>query len=141
MSEPLGRQLVFTAKAMRASFEDALEAAGGTLATWVVLGALGEEGGAISQSVLASKVRLEGATITHHVDRLEALGLVVRRPDPHDRRVRRLELTEAGAALRARLVAAATAFEARALAGLSADERATLRALLARIGANLRAPG
>src|SRR5579884_793069 len=113
MSEPLGRQLVFTAKAMRASFEDALEAAGGTLATWVVLGALGEEGGAISQSVLASKVRLEGATITHHVDRLEALGLV----------------------------AAATAFEARALAGLSADERATLRALLARIGANLRAPG
>src|SRR5579875_2911821 len=106
MSEPLGRQLVFTAKAMRASFEDALEAAGGTLATWVVLGALG-----------------------------------ARRPDPHDRRVRRLELTEAGAALRARLVAAATAFEARALAGLSADERATLRALLARIGANLRAPG
>src|SRR5437762_9178295 len=104
---PLGRQLVFTAKAMRDAFEDALTEAGGSMGTWVVLSAISSEVGFINQSVLASRVRLEGATITHHVDRLEELGLVRRQLDPADRRVRRLELTPAGQKLHAKLLKAA----------------------------------
>src|SRR5579871_2362643 len=81
--EPLGRQLVFTAKAMRSAFEDAIIGAGGSLASWIVLSALSETG-CCSQAALASHVHLEGATITHHVDRLEKAGLVTRRLDPAD---------------------------------------------------------
>src|SRR5260221_13159943 len=103
--EPLGRQLVFTAKAMRSAFEGALVAAGGSLGTWIVLGALTDVG-CVTQAALASHVHLEGATITHHVDRLEAAGLVRRRLDPADRRVRMLELTATGAELHARLLGA-----------------------------------
>src|SRR5947209_8143181 len=93
--QPLGRQLVFTAKALREAFEEELEAAGGSLGAWIVLNGLSDEG-LVSQTVLASHAHVEGATITHHIDRLEALGLVRRRPDAADRRVRRVELTPAG---------------------------------------------
>ena len=119
MTEPLGRQLAFTAKAMREAFEDTLAEAGGSLGTWVVLNALSASG-IVNQSVLAHHVRLEGATITHHVDRLEELGLVLRRLDPKDRRVRRLELTPAGETLYAKLLTAAKEFEAAVFEGLDA---------------------
>src|SRR5207247_3281271 len=119
--EPLGRQLVFTAKAMREAFEETLAAAGGSLGTWVVLSALSDVG-IVSQAVLASHVHLEGATITHHVDRLESAGLVRRRADPGDRRIRRLELTEEGEAVHRRLLAAAKAFEQKSLAGITEGE-------------------
>jgi MarR family transcriptional regulator, transcriptional regulator for hemolysin len=134
--EPVGRQLVFTAKAMREAFEDALAAAGGSLPSWVVLNALAEVG-CLSQAALASHVHLEGATITHHIDKLEAVGLVRRVLDPADRRVRRLELTDAGAELHARMLAEAIQLQGVLLAGLTADDRATLARCLSVIQANL----
>jgi len=137
MEEPLGRQLVFTAKSMRDAFEAALNEAGGSLGTWIVLSAISSEVGFINQSELASRVRLEGATITHHVDRLEQLGLVRRVADPNDRRVRRLELTPAGSKLQTRLMRAAKDCEAKTLAGLSAKDCLQLRGILERIRSNL----
>ena len=124
--EPLGRQLVFTAKAMREAFEDALTAAGGSLGIWIVLSALSDVG-CMNQAALASHVHLEGATITHHIDRLEAAGLVRRQLDPNDRRVRRLELTQAGAELHSRLLAAVIELQQHVLAGLGRPERAALQ--------------
>ena len=139
--EPLGRDLVFTAKAVREAFEEALVQAGGSLGTWVVLNAVSDIG-FVSQAVLASHVHLEGATMTHHVDRLEALGLVLRRADPSDRRVRKIELTAAGEQLYRDLLTAARALEATMNAGLGEQEQATLRRALATIRGNLAArPG
>jgi MarR family transcriptional regulator for hemolysin len=135
--EPLGRQLVFTAKAMREAFEGALQSAGGSLGTWIVLSAISSEVGFINQSVLASRVKLEGATITHHVDRLEELGLVRRVPDPNDRRVRRLELTTDGTKLQAKLMKAAKECETKTLAGLSTKDCHALGGMLDRIRLNL----
>jgi MarR family transcriptional regulator for hemolysin len=137
MADPLGRQLVFTAKAMREAFEAALGAAGGSLGTWIVLSAISSEVGFINQSVLASRVKLEGATITHHVDRLEELGLVRRIADPNDRRVRRLELTPEGAKLQSKLMKAAKECEAKTLDGLSAKDCHALGGMLDRIRVNL----
>jgi MarR family transcriptional regulator for hemolysin len=134
--EPLGRQLVFTAKAMREAFEDALTAAGGSLGTWIVLSALSDVGG-MNQAALASHVHLEGATITHHIDRLEAAGLVGRHLDPNDRRVRRLELTHAGTALHTRLLTAVIELQQHVLAGLGSTERAALKQTLDTIQSNL----
>ena len=138
--EPLGRQLVFTAKAMREAFEDTLTAAGGSLGTWVVLSALSDVG-CMSQAALASHVHLEGATITHHIDRLEAAGLVRRQLDPNDRRVRRLELTHAGAELHTQLLAAVIELQQHVLAGLGTPERAALQKTLDTIQSNLATLG
>jgi MarR family transcriptional regulator, transcriptional regulator for hemolysin len=134
--EPLGRQLVFTAKAMRSAFEDAIVGAGGSLGSWIVLSALSETG-CCSQAALASHVHLEGATITHHIDRLEKAGLVLRNLDPADRRVRMLELTETGRELHSRLLAAVVALQMTVMSGLSVADRAALGRCLGVIEANL----
>jgi MarR family transcriptional regulator, transcriptional regulator for hemolysin len=136
--EPLGRKLVFTGKAMREAFEETVSAAGGSLGTWIVLSALSDEG-VVNQTVLASHVHVEGATITHHVDRLEELGLVRRILDPTDRRVRKIELTPAGARLHARLLAAVKTLEAEATSGIDKPEREAFRGTLEKIAANLAA--
>ena len=78
-------------------FEQALEGAGGSLGTWIVLSAVSDEVGFISHRIVARRAHVDGATITYHVDRAERLGLVVREVDPDDRRVKRLRLTPAGA--------------------------------------------
>ena len=127
---------MFTAKTMREAFEDTLTAAGGSLGTWIVLSALTEIG-CMSQAALASHVHLEGATITHHIDRLEAAGLVQRHLDPNDRRVRRLELTRVGAELHSRLLAAVIELQRHVLAGLGSAERAALQRTLDTIQSNL----
>jgi MarR family transcriptional regulator for hemolysin len=138
--EPIGRQLVFTAKAMRTAFEAALARAGGSLGSWIVLSAIAEVHG-MTQAALASHAHLEGATITHHVDRLEAAGLVRRVLDPSDRRIRRLELTPAGAELHGRMMAAAVQLQAVVLAGLGEEDKAAMKRCLDAIQANLAASG
>jgi len=136
---PLGRELVFTAKDVRVAFEDTLERVGGSLGIWIVLNAISDEG-FVSQSILASRAHVDGATITYHVDRAEKLGLVTREVDPSDRRVRRLSLTPEGEQLSARLWNAARAFEAQVFAGITAAEQARVRRTLAKIRANLGGP-
>ncbi len=136
MHEPLGRQLVFTAKAMKEAFEDLLASQGASLPIWVVLSGLADVG-SVTQAALAGHVHLEGATITHHVDRLEAAGLVRRRLDPGDRRVRRLELTDAGTELHARLLGAVIQLQRQVMAGIDAADLAALARCLAAIDANL----
>ena len=138
--EPLGRQLVFTAKAMREAFEATLVGAGGSLGSWIVMSAIAEVHG-MSQAALASHAHLEGATITHHVDRLEKAGLVRRVLDPADRRVRRLELTPAGIELHARMMTAVVQLQTVVMAGLKQDEKAVMIRCLELIQANLAASG
>ena len=138
--EPLGRQLVFTAKAMREAFEDTLARAGGSLGSWIVMSAIAEVHG-MTQAALATHAHLEGATITHHVDRLENAGLVRRVLDPGDRRIRRLELTPAGVELHAHMMTAAVQFQTVIMAGLHQDEKDVMIRCLALIQANLAASG
>src|SRR4051812_38506946 len=123
---------------MREAFEATLSAAGGSLGTWVVLSALSEVG-CMNQAALATYVHLEGATITHHIDRLEKAGVVRRTLDPGDRRVRRVDLTETGTELYARLLAAVIELQRRVLAGLGPGDRAALATALDTIQANLAA--
>ena len=134
--QPVGRHLVFTAKAIREAFEDMLRSSGASLGTWAVLSALSEQG-VVSQKDLATHAHLEGATITHHIDRLEKQGLVRRVIDSGDRRVRRIEPTPEGIRVHEQLIAAAREFERTVFAGVSDAEREQLRRVLDRIGSNL----
>jgi DNA-binding MarR family transcriptional regulator len=55
--------------------------------------------GPTPMSRLAERMNCEASNLTGLVDRLESRGLVERRPDPEDRRVRVLALTAAGTQL------------------------------------------
>jgi len=136
--EPIGRDLVFTAKALREAFEDAMARAGGSLGIWIVLNAISDEG-FVSHRILASHAHVDGATITYHVDRAEKLGLVQREVDPDDRRVKRLRLTPEGTRVYKLLWTVAREFEARVMAGITDAEQARLRRTLAKLRANLAA--
>ena len=136
VGQPALRQLVFTAKDVRTAFEQALERAGGSLGVWIVLSAVSDEG-FISHRILATRAHVDGATITHHVDRVEQLGLVVREVDPSDRRVKRLRLTPAGVRLHKTLVAEVNKLAEQALAGISADDLASLARTLESIRLNI----
>jgi DNA-binding MarR family transcriptional regulator len=69
------------------------KAQGMTRAQWIILARLEKTPGT-SQNELASIIEVEPITIARLVHRLEARGLVERRRDPKDRRIRRLHLTE-----------------------------------------------
>ena len=80
-------------------------------------------------SELAGAMRCDASYITSIVDRLEERGYVERRPAAHDRRVKELAVTEAGAAARERAMAplreAPRCFDA-----LDEDDHRALRDLL-----------
>src|SRR6201986_3343613 len=82
------------ARLTRTRFDQAARAFGMTRAQWVILARLSRQPG-ISQNELAGVCEVEPITIGRLVDRLEARGLVERRADPKDRRVRRLHLLPA----------------------------------------------
>jgi MarR family transcriptional regulator, transcriptional regulator for hemolysin len=134
--EPLPRVVVLTGKAIREYFEEALAEAGASVATWVVLRAI-ERGGWDNQRTLANDLRIEGATLTRHLDRMERDGLIVRTRDPDDRRQIRAELTPKGRDLHRRLRTLAQKTGRRACDGLSEEDEASLRRLLDRIRANV----
>lgn len=81
---------------------------------------------------LAQKLRCEPSNVTGIVDRLETRGLVERRPDPADRRVKLAAATEEGRRV-ARGLRDSLDFAREPLAGLSREERLSLRDLLARM--------
>lgn len=137
---PLGLQLAGTAKAVRRSFDEALAGAGGSLPAWLVLIAVKSRDPA-NQRDLAATIGITGATLTHHLNAMEADGLLVRRRDPTNRRIQRVELTDAGEAAFHRLRRAATEFDRRLRAGLSQADSDTLARLLNRLHANVDRAG
>jgi len=85
--------------------------------------------GAVTMRALAGRLQYDPSNLTAVVDRLEALGAVERRPDPRDRRVRGLVLTDRGMQLRERFWQRLVG-EAGPLGHLGAAELGQLRAIL-----------
>ncbi|HZE31519.1 MAG TPA: MarR family winged helix-turn-helix transcriptional regulator [Actinoallomurus sp.] len=98
----LGRHLNFAAKSARSYFEQHLAAAGASFAVWTALSALKTEGPLI-QRELAESLNVEGPTLTRHLARMEAEGLIDRHRMSADRRAAIVRLTDAGEAMYARL--------------------------------------
>jgi len=134
-TEPIGLQLSRTAKVLSRAFDEALAAAGGSLPVWLVLVSLKAQRHG-RQRHLAEAVGVEGPTLTHHLNKMETAGLVTRTTDPQNRRVHRVELTEAGEAAFGRLRQAAVKFDRRIRAGITEEELADLTATLGRLRLN-----
>lgn len=86
----------------------------------------------VPMSRLADVLSCDASNVTGLVDRLEARGLLQRRPAPGDRRVKVLELTPAGARLRAEMLRHMTG-QPLPLSSLTQDERRALVSLLERL--------
>ncbi|MFJ9642143.1 MarR family winged helix-turn-helix transcriptional regulator [Streptomyces sp. NPDC101206] len=80
---------------------------------------------------LAARLEVVPRAVTTLVDGLEAAGCVRRAPDPANRRVIRIELTDTGRATLRRLRSARTDAAEEILAPLTAEQRDLLGGLLA----------
>jgi DNA-binding MarR family transcriptional regulator len=87
----------------------------------------------LSQSELIERLGVEPPTVTGTVQRLERDGLLRREPDPANRRVSRVFLTDAGRALEGPVKDAWLQIERQVTADLSAAEREQLLELLLRL--------
>ena len=91
------RDLLFllhdVARLVRVDADKRARAHGMTRAQWGILIWLDRLPG-ISQKELAELLEVEPITVARLIDRLEARGMVERRPDPRDRRIWRLHLSE-----------------------------------------------
>jgi DNA-binding MarR family transcriptional regulator len=87
-----------------------------------------------SQLELASHLGVDRTVMTYLLDDLEKAGLIERRPDPADRRARRIAATASGRQLLAELSRRLAAAEDQVLGGLDTEQdRVAFRALLRRL--------
>lgn len=99
---------------------------------YVVLAAL-ERGPAQTQAQLATTVRRDATRLIPILDRLSARGLLLRTPDPDDRRNRVVSLTGDGRAVLSACRASIRVLEDDLLADLSAEERIIFLDMLERL--------
>jgi DNA-binding MarR family transcriptional regulator len=115
-------------KAVAATFADV---PGGPRGYQVLAAAAREEPG--SQLALAQHLGVDRTVMTYLLDSLADAGLIERRPDPADRRARRIVATTRGRALLDGLGERLRAAEDQVLAGLDDEDRQSFRALLQRV--------
>jgi DNA-binding MarR family transcriptional regulator len=93
--DEFSRDLLFllhdVARLLRVDADKRARQQGMTRAQWGILIWLTRQPG-ISQKELAEFLEVEPITVARLIDRLEARGMVERRPDPRDRRIWRLHL-------------------------------------------------
>ena len=132
---PIGLRLAQAAREVERAFDEALGAAGGTLPIWLILLNLKIRKPG-NQRELAEAVGVREATLTHHLNAMDARGLITRTRDASNRRIQVVALTDAGETMFTRLRDAAGAFDARLRSGLDDADLAMLSELLGRLAAN-----
>jgi MarR family transcriptional regulator, transcriptional regulator for hemolysin len=132
---PIGLRLAQAARVVSRAFDDALARAGGSVPVWLVLLNLKIQPQA-SQRELAEAIGVREATLTHHLNAMEAEGLLTRRRDPANRRVHIVQLSEPGEAAFLRLRDAAICFDRQLRQGLTDADLDHLGRLLDRLAGN-----
>ncbi|HXZ63743.1 MAG TPA: MarR family transcriptional regulator [Streptosporangiaceae bacterium] len=133
---PVGLHLAQAARVVSRGFDQALATAGGSLPVWLVLLNIKTRQLA-NQRELAEAVGIREATLTHHLNAMEADGLITRRRHEANRRIHIVQLTDAGDATFLRLRDAAIAFDRRLRRGLTDTELAALGDALNQLAANV----
>ena len=133
---PIGLHLTRVAREVSRAFDEALIDADGSLPAWLVLLNVKTRRLA-NQRELADAVGVREATLTHHLNGMEASGLLTRRRDESNRRIHVVELTAAGEAAFLRLRDAAVTFDQQLRHGLDAEEVGLLGGLLDRLASNV----
>jgi DNA-binding MarR family transcriptional regulator len=117
---------------MRGATGEQAEKHGIQLRDYIVLSALDKTPN-LTQAELGKALGLDKTTLMSQLDRLERMGLVVRRSDQRDRRARIPEITEAGNALRAKVASSCDSVETAVLNSFSQDQVQVFRHMLSEI--------
>lgn len=110
-----------------------------THSRWTALWKLYRLGQDISQKHLAEALEIELASLMRTLGQLEQQGLVMRHCCEHDKRVRRVALTEAGLAVLHQMEAKIIRVRAELLAGISPEMQAQFEHTLNQISHNAAA--
>jgi MarR family transcriptional regulator for hemolysin len=135
------REILFTisdvGRLLRTYADQKARRFGQTRAQWAVLLRLERREG-LKQSDLAEDLDIQPITLTRLVDRLCDNGLIERRPDPNDRRAKRLYLTPAARPLLDRIESQVEELAEKVLAGVDPSAVGVLLTQLKLARENLR---
>jgi MarR family transcriptional regulator, transcriptional regulator for hemolysin len=96
LEERFSDALHSTSRSWRQAVDRRLKNLGVSQASWMTIAIAAKARSPLSQSELADKLAVEGATMVAMIDRLVKAGLVLREASTTDRRVKRIVLTPAG---------------------------------------------
>ena len=111
-----------TSRSWRQAVDRRLKYLGVSQASWMTIAIAAKADSPLSQSELADRLGVEGATMVAMVDRLVKAGLVVREASSTDRRIKRVVLTPAGVAIYDKVKAEADALRKQLLAKVDAKK-------------------
>lgn len=133
MEERFADTLHGTARAWRQAVDRRLKHLGVSQASWMTIAVAAKARVPLSQSELADRLAVEGATMVAMIDRLVTAGFVVREPSETDRRVKHVVLTEAGQGLYEVVKNEATTLRKELLAHVDPSDLAIATAVLERL--------
>jgi MarR family transcriptional regulator, transcriptional regulator for hemolysin len=129
-----------SSRSWRQALDRRLKYLGVSQASWMTIAVAAKAPEPLSQSELADRLAVEGASMVAMIDRLVKAGLVLRKPSPTDRRVKRIELTPAGNGLYEKVRTEAAAFRAELLARVDQNQLLAATQLLESLQASLERP-
>ena len=116
----------------RSAYDHYMRPLGITRAQWWVLAHLSRHDG-MMQTQLADVLEVGKASLGDVIESLESGGWVSRRPDPSDKRAKRVYLSKSSQGLIKRMTQLEVEFNEKVLADLPPDEQATLFRLLLKV--------
>jgi MarR family transcriptional regulator, transcriptional regulator for hemolysin len=116
LDERFSDALHSTSRSWRQAVDRRLKYLGVSQASWMTIAMAAKARSPLSQSELADKLGVEGATMVAMIDRLVKAGLVIREASTTDRRVKRVIITSAGLKIYEKVKAEAVALRKELLA-------------------------
>jgi MarR family transcriptional regulator for hemolysin len=116
LEERFSDALHSTSRSWRQAVDRRLKYLGVSQASWMTIAIAAKARSPLSQSELADKLGVEGATMVAMIDRLVKAGLVIREASTTDRRVKRVVLTVSGSKIYEKVRAEAVALRKELLA-------------------------
>ncbi len=134
-----GLALVVLARQWRRVIDNRLSELGLSDASWTPLVHLAGAGDGVPQTELARRIGLDGSSLVRLLDTLSERGLIERRVDPRDRRLRLIHLTEAGHAATADIREKLSSAEFELLSDFSDEDLSQLLEAFSRLGNRISA--
>lgn len=114
--------IVMAGRRWRAVIDEKLRTLGQSASRMEALASIAYAPPQTTQIQIAKRIGIEGPTLTRTLDMLEADGLVVRQPDPSDRRNKLMKLTPSGYAVLAKMLNVTQSLRSELLGDIPADE-------------------
>jgi len=122
LEERFSEALHSTSRSWRQAVDRRLKYLGVSQASWMTIAITAKARSPMSQSELADRLGVEGATMVAMIDRLVKAGLVLREASTTDRRVKRVVLTPAGLKVYEKVKAEGTALRKELLANMDSKK-------------------